>query len=68
MARVNKVWRCTYIGPDSAAPSVIDVPSENACGRPTGREIYEALLNMGYSDAKASAIANGGSTSCWRCS
>lgn len=64
---VRKVWRCHYIGSHNAAPSVLDVPSENSTGRPSGREFVAALKNMGYNDGLAHSIANGGSSSCWRC-
>lgn len=64
---VRKVWRCTYIGTHSAAPKVLDVPSENATGRPTGYEFVDALKAMGYDDALAHSIASGGSNSDWEC-
>lgn len=64
---VRKVWRCTYTGSHNAAPKVLDVPSENASGRPTGSEFVAALKNMGFDDGMAHSIANGGSSACWRC-
>lgn len=64
---VRKVWRCTYIGTHNAAPKVLDVPSENASGRPSGNEFVSALKEMGYDDGMAHSIANGGSNACWQC-
>ena len=64
---VRKIWRCHYIGTHDKAPKVIDVPSENTTGMPTGKEIVEALKKMGYDDGIAHSIASGGSNLCWKC-
>ena len=66
-SNVRKVWRCTYIGTISDAPSVLDVPSENSTGRPTGNEFVAALKALGYDSAKANAIAAGGGNHAWKC-
>lgn len=67
MPTIRKVWRCYYTGTHNAAPKVLDVPSENSTGRPSGREFVEALKKMGFDDGLASSIANGGSNLCWKC-
>lgn len=64
--KIRKVWRCTYIGSHSQAPAVVDVPSENASGAPTGKEITAALEAMGYDHSLASSISNGGDNLSWR--
>lgn len=65
MPTIRKVWTCYYTGRHSAAPKVIQVPSENATGRPSGREIVAALKAMGLSDGIAESIGSGSLD--WRC-
>lgn len=64
--RVNKVWTMRYIGQGrSDGPEYLQVPSANQFGRPTGNEIKEALMSLGYDSGKASSLANGGGESTW---
>ena len=63
---VMKVWTMRYIGQGrSDGPKYLQVPSANQCGRPTGNEIKEALLSLGYDSATAHSLANGGGESTW---
>ena len=63
---VRKVWTMKYIGQGrSDGPKFLQVPSENIYGRPTGNEIKEALLSLGYDNASAHSLANGGGESTW---
>ena len=63
---VNKVWIMRYIGTGrSDGPDYLQVPSSNSFGRPTGNEIKEALISLGYDRAAASSLASGGGESSW---
>ena len=63
---VKKVWTMRYIGQGrSDGPEYLQVPSANQGGRPTGNEIKEALMALGYDRGTASSLANGGGESTW---
>ena len=63
---VRKVWTMRYIGQGrSDGPEILQVPSANQTGRPTGNEIKEALMSLGYDSGTASSLANGGGESTW---
>lgn len=62
-----KVWTMKYIGQGrSDGPKYLQVPSANQYGRPTGTEIKEALMKLGYDSGTASSLANGGGESTWQ--
>ena len=65
--KVNKVWTMQYVGKGRQdGPEYLQVPSSNQTGRPTGNEIKEALLSLGYDSATAHSLANGGGESTWK--
>ncbi len=58
---VRKVWTGTYSGSKSNYPRMINVPSINQIGCPTGNEVAAGLIDMGYEELTAFCI---GSESC----
>lgn len=55
---VKKVWTCVYTGPQTNAPSMVNVPSIYTYPKPSASEIQEALINLGYDKRDAFQLAS----------